>query len=239
MAQRRNFFSQHFLAKKGMSRMGMHEYFKSLSDLEKIYRCPGKFKYEEHSVAAHSFKVTKIAQFLGTVEEQAGNEVDWKALFEKALNHDYTEIFIGDIKTPVKYADPDLRERLANVEESMAHHFIEQEIPKQFQEAYRERFKEGKDDSLEGKILSVADKVDLLYESFGEIQKGNPENLFTEIYEESLGTILAFKEMESVRYFLSEILPDLLSGEFTNQGQLKKISDRILGEHDVEQTFAI
>ena len=44
--------------------MGMHQYIKSLSDLESIFRCPGKFKYEEHSVAAHSFKVTKIAQFL-------------------------------------------------------------------------------------------------------------------------------------------------------------------------------
>lgn len=219
--------------------MGMHEYFKSLSDLEKIYRCPGKFKYEEHSVAAHSFKVTKIAQFLGTVEEQHGNKIDWKSLYEKALNHDYAEIFIGDIKTPVKYADPDLRDRLATVEESMTHHFIEQEIPKEYQEIYHERLKEGKDDTLEGKILSVADKVDLLYESFGEIQKGNPENLFTEIYQESLDTILGFKEMHSVQYILSEILPDLLSGEFTNQSQLEKISEKILKNHKIEQTFAL
>lgn len=222
-----------------MKTMGMHAYFKSLSDLEKIYRCPGKFKYEEHSVAEHSFKVTKIAQFLGTVEEQAGSQINWKSLYEKALNHDYTEIFIGDIKTPVKYADPDLRERLAHVEETMADRFIGKEIPEQFQAAYRERFKEGKDETLEGKILSVADKIDLLYESFGEIQKGNPEQLFTEIYEESLDTILAFKEMQSVQYFLTEIMPDLLSGKFTNQTQLQQISNRILKVHGLEQTFAI
>ena len=117
---------------------------------------------------------------------------------------------IGDIKTPVKYADPYLRERLATVEESMAHHFIQQEIPEPFQDIYQERFKEGKDDSLEGKILSVADKVDLLYESFGEIQKGNPEPLFTEIYKESLGTILEFQSLSCVQYFLKEILPDLI-----------------------------
>ena len=219
--------------------MGIHEYFKSLSDLEKIYRCPGKFKYEEHSVAEHSFKVTKIAQFFGTVEENRGNEVNWKALYEKALNHDYAEIFIGDIKTPVKYADPDLRDRLAHVEESMTRHFIKQEIPKEFQAVYHDRLKEGKDDSLEGKILSVADKVDLLYESFGEIQKGNPEPLFNEIYRESLDTILNFKELESVQYFLAEILPDLLSGEFTNQSELEKTSQEILKSHKIEQTFAI
>lgn len=219
--------------------MGIHEYFKSLSDLEKIYRCPGKFKYEEHSVAEHSFKVTKVAQFLGTVEENRGNEVNWKALYEKALNHDYAEIFIGDIKTPVKYADPDLRDRLAHVEESMTRHFIQQEFPEEFQTIYHHRLKEGKDDTLEGKILSVADKVDLLYESFGEIQKGNPEPLFNEIYQESLDTILKFKDLASVQYFLAEILPDLLSGEFTNQAELEKTSQRILKNHKVEQTFAM
>ncbi|WP_277630617.1 HD domain-containing protein [Atopococcus tabaci] len=219
--------------------MGMHQYIKSLSDLENIHRCPGKFKYEEHSVAAHSFKVTQIAQFLGTVEEQAGNDINWRSLYEKALNHDYTELFIGDIKTPVKYASPTLRDQLAEVEESMTAQFIETEIPEEFQLVYSERLKEGKDDTLEGKILSVADKVDLLYESFGEIQKGNPEVLFTQIFEESLNTILEFKEMDSVRYFMTHILPELLSEEFTNQEELHEISNRILEEHEVEQTFVI
>ncbi|SFH62561.1 HD domain-containing protein [Pisciglobus halotolerans] len=214
--------------------MGMHQYIKSLSDLENIIRLSGKFKFEEHSVAAHSFKVTQIAQFLGTVEEQAGNKVNWKSLYEKALNHDYTELFIGDIKTPVKYADPQLREKLANVEEQMAMHFIESEIPEEFQAVYKERFKEGKDESLEGEILSVADKIDLLYESFGEIQKGNPEDVFTEIYEESLTTILTFKHLKSVKYFLHDILPDLLSGDFTNQVQLQEISQRIFTEYAVK-----
>lgn len=82
--------------------MGMHQYFQSLSNLETIQRAPGFFKYQNHSVAAHSFKVAEVAQFLGDVEENAGQIVDWRALYEKALNHDYNERFIGDIKTPVK-----------------------------------------------------------------------------------------------------------------------------------------
>lgn len=89
--------------------MGIHQYFKRLSDLEKLIRLPGKFKYFEHNVAAHSFKVTKIAQYLGTVEEHHGKTVDWKSLYEKALNHDFAEVFTGDIKTPVKYASGELK----------------------------------------------------------------------------------------------------------------------------------
>jgi putative hydrolase of HD superfamily len=89
-------------------------------------------------------------------------------------------------------------------------------------------FKEGKDDTLEGKILSVSDKVDLLYESFGEIQKGNPEPLFLEIYEESLRTILRFSGLASVQYFLTSILPDLLAERFIERSQLRGITDEII-----------
>lgn len=208
--------------------MGVHQYFKSLSDLEKIYRCPGKFKLQEHSVAAHSFKVAKIAQFFGHVEEKAGNKVDWRALYQKALNHDYPELFTGDIKTPVKYSSKELHELFKQVEEEMTKNFINGVFPEEYREIYFDLFKEGKDDTLEGKILSVSDKVDLLYESFGEIQKGNPEPLFLEIYEESLRTILRFSGLASVQYFLTSILPDLLAERFIERSQLRGITDEII-----------
>ncbi|WP_018660813.1 HD domain-containing protein [Heyndrickxia acidiproducens] len=208
--------------------MGVHQYFKSLSDLEKIFRCPGKFKFQEHSVASHSFKVTKIAQFFGNVEEHAGNEVNWRSLYEKALNHDYPELFTGDIKTPVKYSSKELHQLFRQVEEEMTKNFVVGVFPKEYRQIYLNLFKEGKDDTLEGKILSVADKVDLLYESFGEIQKGNPEPLFQEIYEESLRTILHFSEMASVRYFLKSILPDLLSERFIEHSELRAITNEII-----------
>ena len=78
--------------------MGVHQYFKRLSDLEKLIRLPGKFKYFEHNVVAHSFKVTKIAQYLATVEEYYGNEINWKSLYEKALNHDFAEVLPVTLK---------------------------------------------------------------------------------------------------------------------------------------------
>lgn len=210
--------------------MGIHNYFKSLSDLEGIFRCPGKFKYQEHSVASHSFKVTKIAQFLGTVEEHQGTQIDWRILYEKAINHDYAELFTGDIKTPVKYAMPQLKELFSQVEETMTRNFIDQEIPEEFQAIYAQRFSEGKDDSIEGKILAVADKIDLLYESFGEIQKGNPETLFLEIYQEALSTIIRYEDLHCVQYFLGNILPEMLEEGVIPYTQINKVSKHILGK---------
>ena len=208
--------------------MGMHQYLNSLSDLEMISRAPGYFKFEKHTVAAHSFKVAQAAQMLGDIEEQAGNQVDWRRLYQKAHNHDYTERFIGDIKTPVKYATSELRQMLADVEDSLTENFINNEIPTEFQDAYRRRLSEGKDDTLEGRILSLADKIDLMYESYGEIQKGNPEPVYLEIYRESLSTMLEFKQMASVQYFVHEILPELIADNVNKNNQLDAITNQIL-----------
>ena len=215
--------------------MGMHQFIQGLSNLETLRRAPGFFKYQEHSVAAHSFKVAEIAQMLGDVEELAGNKVNWQMLYEKSLNHDYTERFIGDIKTPVKYATPTLRQMLADVEATMTENFIKNEIPRDFQDRYRRRLSEGKDETLEGQILSVADKIDLLYEGFGEIEKGNPEQVFLDIYSESLSTILQFKNRPSVRYFLAEVLPDMLDEKFASRDQLAKLTKETMAEHETSK----
>ena len=212
--------------------MGMHQFIQGLSNLETLRRAPGFFKYQEHSVAAHSFKVAEIAQMLGDVEELAGNKVNWQMLYEKSLNHDYTERFIGDIKTPVKYATPTLRHMLADVEATMTENFIKNEIPRDFQDRYRRRLSEGKDETLEGQILSVADKIDLLYEGFGEIEKGNAEQVFLDIYSESLSTILQFRNRPSVRYFLEEVLPDMLDEKFASRDQLAKLTKETMAEHE-------
>ena len=208
--------------------MGVHQYFKRLSDLEKLIRLPGKFKYFEHNVAAHSFKVTKIAQYLATVEEHHGNTIDWKSLYEKALNHDFAEVFTGDIKTPVKYAKTELKMLFSQVEQDMVDTFINEEIPEPYKDIYRERLQEGKDDSLEGKILSVADKIDLLYETFGEIQKRNPEDLFFEIYEHSLETIMQFDHLSSVQDFIENVIPEMLTENFIPRAELRETTMAIL-----------
>ena len=211
--------------------MGLNAYIQGFNSLESIDRAPGYFKYQHHSVADHSFRTAELAQMMGDIEEVVGKQkINWKALYEKSLNHDYTERFIGDIKTPVKYATPQLRKMIGDVEETMTAKFIKEEIPKEFQEIYTKRLSEGKDDTLEGKILAVADKIDLMYESFGEIQKGNPEPVYMDIYKSSLTAIMDFRDMASVQYFLKKILPELLkdNADGNAKNQLAIITTQII-----------
>jgi len=208
-------------------KMGIHVYFQSLSKLERIVRCPGEFKFEEHNVASHSFKVAQYAQLLGTIESQNGAEIDWKILYEKALNHDYPEIFIGDIKTPVKYSSPSLREMLAQVEEGMTKKFIEEEFPKELQAIYLERFKEGKDESVEGKILAVADKLDQVYEAFNELIRGNTEYVYVKMYKNAL---LAIKmiDLHCVDYIFQTILHEMLEENMNSMFDIREITEEII-----------
>ena len=76
----------------------------------------------------------------------------------------------------------------------------------------------------------MADKLDLIYESYGEIQKGIPSEVFLDMFQESLKTIKKFNELASVQYFIKKILPDLFKGEFSNRDKLQKVAWDILIE---------
>ncbi|UKJ45770.1 YfbR-like 5'-deoxynucleotidase [Lysinibacillus sp. ACHW1.5] len=188
--------------------IGIHQFFTSLNDLERIIRCPGRFKFEEHNVAAHSWKVSQYAMFFATLEEMHGATVDWKSLYEKTINHDFAEVFIGDIKTPVKHASPELKQMLAHVEEKMMEKFIINEIPQEFQAIFFERMKEGKDHTLEGRLLEFADKLDQFYEAFAELKRGNTDKEFVYMYQSALSKLLAIPLEATVQYFRTEILKD-------------------------------
>lgn len=207
--------------------MGIHAYFRGFNEVEKIVRCPGKFKFEEHNVAAHSWKVTQYVQFFATVEEKNGVSINWKRLFDITTGHDYAERFTGDIKTPVKYATPELRAMIQHVEEAMTQKFIEEEIPEEFKEIFKVRLSEGKDNSTEGKLLALADKLDQVYEAFSELQKGNPEREYVSMYVNALTAIKNIK-LTSVQYFLDYILPDMIAEEMLTKVDIRKVTEEAL-----------
>ncbi|GGJ18365.1 YfbR-like 5'-deoxynucleotidase [Paenibacillus hunanensis] len=209
--------------------MGIHTYFRSLDDLERIIRCPGKFKFEEHSVSAHSWKVVQYAKTLADIEEMHGVSIDWKKLYEITSSHDYGEIFIGDIKTPVKHSSLELRSLLQKVEEGMIEHFIEENIPEEFKQIFRHQLHEGKDDSTEGLILEVADKMDQVYEAFSELQRGNTEKEFIAMYRNAIVKIKNIR-LHCVDYFLEHILPDMVHEGTFSTIDIKRITEEALAQ---------
>ncbi|WP_409340600.1 YfbR-like 5'-deoxynucleotidase [Paenibacillus sp. MBLB4367] len=214
--------------------MGIHAYFRSLNELERIIRCPGKFKFEEHSVAEHSWKVVQYAKTLADIEEKNGARIDWKKLYEITSSHDYGEIFIGDIKTPVKHASPELRLLIQKVEEGMVYNFIEEHIPQEYKTIFHNQLREGKDDTIEGLILEVADKMDQVYEAFAELQRGNTEKEFIVMYRNALIKIKNIK-LYCVDYFLDHILPDMVNERIVSSIDIRRITEEALAYEQTVQ----
>lgn len=208
--------------------MGIHQFFTSLNDLERINRAPGRFKFEQHNVAAHSWKVSQYAMFFATLEEMKGATIDWKSLYEKTINHDYGEIFIGDIKTPVKHSSPELKNMISLVEEKMVEHYIEEEIPEEFQKIFKYRMKEGKDDTIEGRLLELSDKLDQFYESFAELKLGNTDVEFVKMYQIALKSIINLPLPVSVEYFKNTMLLDVMNTD--TRADLIKLTEEVIKE---------
>ncbi len=135
--------------------------------------------------------------------------------------------FIGDIKTPVKHSSKELRLLIQQVEEGMIEYFIEENIPEDFKAIFRKQLREGKDDSVEGLILEVADKMDQVYEAFAELQRGNTEKEFIVMYRNALVKIKNIN-LKCVEYFLENILPDMVKEETPSSIDIKKITEEAL-----------
>ena len=149
-------------------------------------------------------------------------------MYEKTINHDFPEVFIGDIKTPVKHASIELKQMLSHVEEKMMEKFIREEIPNELQEIFFHRMKEGKDGTIEGKLLEFADKLDQFYEAFAELKRGNTDKEFVYMYQIALNKLLQIDLPVTVSYFRNYILEDALREE--TQINIYGITNEILNK---------
>jgi putative hydrolase of HD superfamily len=158
------------------------------------------------SVSEHSFFVTQIAQMLGVIEEEKGRNIDWERLYKKALNHDVVEAFTGDILSNVKNMTPKIKHAVDDVENMIAEELLFSKIDSPYKEIYRDMIFDGKDESIEGQILRYADNIDAMLECLTEAKLGN-NTPFKKKYEE-IKVKLQKVELQSVKYFITEILPE-------------------------------
>lgn len=176
--------------------------------LNNIKRWSNEFLHKRASVAEHSFAVSQIAQMLGIIEEEQNNVVDWKKLYMKALNHDVAESVTGDILNSTKNMTKEMKAKVAEVEDFIVNTQLIAGMSKHFESKYREILHDGKDDSLEGQILSAADNIDAYIECVQEIQLGNTIPFKT--ISETILQKIKHNKLVSVYIFVENILPHLL-----------------------------
>ena len=91
---------------------------------------------ETENIQEHSLEVAMVAHNLAALKnEYFGGNVDINKVAVIAMYHEVSEIFTGDMPTPIKYFDPKLRELYGEVE-SLAQEKMLSTLPERLQGVY-------------------------------------------------------------------------------------------------------
>jgi len=188
--------------------MGLDNYLLTIRKLNNMGRWSTEFMHQRTTVSEHSFFVAQIGQMLGVIEEERGSSVDWKKLFYKLINHDVVESMTGDIISTTKHKNLQIKSMVDMIERELVEENIIKLLDEPYKKVYREILFEGKDDSLEGRILKYADYIDALIECINEIKLNNYIPFEEKYY--FIKKKLEKSELTSVMYFLDNVLPGLI-----------------------------
>jgi putative hydrolase of HD superfamily len=190
--------------------MSLHNYLMTVRKLNNMGRWSTDFMHQRTTVSEHSFFVCQIGQMMALIEEQNGNTIDWEILFKKLLNHDVVEALTGDIISTVKNKNDELRNMLTLLEEEVAEENLLSSMEEPYKSIYRDILLDGKDDTIEGKILKCADYIDALMECIGEVKLNNLEPFATKYHK--IMESLSESDLISAKYFIDEIIPEVVKG---------------------------
>ena len=180
-----------------------YSFFALISRLKYITRWTLMRNNIVENVQEHSHMVAVIAHALAVIRRDIfGVDVNPEAVAAMAIYHDSSEIFTGDLPTPVKYYDPAIMEAYKNVE-SIASKKLLTALPAELRPAYSDIL--SPDVSGDAyKLVKAADKMAAYIKCVEEIKSGNPEFKLAASETQSKLKALGLKEVD---YFMENFIP--------------------------------
>ena len=155
------------------------------------------------NVQEHSHMVAVIAHALAVIRRDIfGKESDPGLAVSIALYHDSSEIFTGDLPTPIKYFDPEIMDAYKNVE-AVASRKLLTALPKELRPAYESLLAPNESDDMYI-LVKAADKLSAYIKCVEEVKAGNPE--FSKASEQCKEKLTSLN-LPEVKYFIEEFLP--------------------------------
>ena len=156
----------------------------------------------EENLSSHSMEVAMIAHALALIgNKKFGKSYDEGKVMAAALYHDATEVFTGDMPTPVKYFSREMRENYKIVE-SQAVNSLTEKLPDFLKEEYKDLL-DCEDEDTE-RLVKIADKLAAYIKCVEEEKCGNGE--FRSAKESTMASLKAY-DCPELDYFIKEFLP--------------------------------
>ena len=157
---------------------------------------------EPENVQEHSHMVAVLAHALVLIQNRYyGGTLDPGQAVLLALYHDATEILTGDLPTPIKYYNPDLRSAYQTVEDAAARQLLDL-LPMELREDYVPLLA-GTDPELAA-VVKAADKLDAYLKCVKELKAGNTE--FRKAREQTYAALMQ-NPLPALQHFLLHFLP--------------------------------
>ena len=172
----------------------MYNFFAYISRMKYITRWSLMRNSVTENIQEHSHMVAVLAHALAVIRRDVfGEACDPDRCASAALFHDATEIFTGDLPTPIKYFNPAIREAYHQVEAQAAEKLLGM-LPGEMRGAYEPLLRE--EDGEVRALVKAADKLAAYIKCLEELKAGNHE--FADASAETLAALrnLGMKETE-------------------------------------------
>lgn len=181
-----------------------NEFFAMMSRMKFIERWSLMRNSTTENICEHSLEVAMIAHALAVISnKRLGNKVDADRVAVLAMYHDSTEIITGDMPTPVKYYNEEIKVAFKEVERVAAKRLLSM-LPEDLREEYEPAFIEREEDAYLWTLMKAADKISALIKCLQEKKAGNHEFISA---ERTLRDSVLAMNLKEVEIFFEEFLP--------------------------------
>jgi len=185
-----------------------YNFFATVSRMKYIDRWALMRNSRNENLSEHSLEVAMIAHALcviGNARYEKNLNADRAALI--GLYHDSSEIITGDMPTPVKYYNPEIKDAYKQVE-TIAEYKLLEKLPSDLRPAFEEIYKSDNsaDDKYMRRLVKAADKLSAYIKCIEEEKAGNTE---FSTAKQSVGNAIKKlqEELPEVKDFVEEFLP--------------------------------
>lgn len=183
--------------------MGSH-FFAMMSRMKFIKRWSLMRNSQSENICEHSLEVAMIAHALAVISnKRLGNHLDEKKAALMGMYHDSTEIITGDMPTPIKYFNPEIRGAFKEVEKVAANKLVSM-LPEDLKPSYEDLFFKQEADRELWILVKAADKLSALIKCIEEAKAGNKE--FVQA-EQTLRNTIKEMNRKEIDIFFEEFLP--------------------------------
>ena len=127
------------------------------------------------NISEHSLEVSMLTHALCVIgNKRLGKKLDAEKAVLVALYHDASEIITGDMPTPIKYLNQEIKGAFKDIEAKANMRLLDM-LPEDMRESYHDILFPGEDLEYELKLVKAADKLSALIKCIEEEKAGNME----------------------------------------------------------------